>query len=94
MHAWDATTICESSSLTDLPRMPDDFPRIDLSEREDAEHVFALIRKHALRLVKQELSKDGMGEDSEALAACQKSIDGVSVQSREECRPSLTPLSA
>ena len=94
MHAWAATTICESSSLTDSPRMPDDFPRIDLSEREDAEHVFALIRKHALRLVKQELARDGMGEDGEALAACQKSIDGVSAQSREECRPSLTPMSA
>ena len=57
--------------------MPDDFPRIDVSERGDITHVFDAIRRHAVQLVKEELKRDGLGQDSEALAACQKAIDQV-----------------
>jgi len=58
--------------------MPEDFPRIDIAEREDVEHVFEVIKKHANRLVKEELKKDGKDQDTEALMSCQRAIDRVS----------------
>jgi hypothetical protein len=57
--------------------MPNDCPTIDISEKEDAAYFFAQVREHAVKVVKQELARDNLGKDKQALAACQKSIDEV-----------------
>jgi hypothetical protein len=74
-------------TLATTPRgMPDDFPRIEVSEREDVHYLFDLIRKHAIGLVEERLTKDGTSQNSKALRYCEKAVDTVSDVYIYKCR--------
>ncbi|UZJ51351.1 hypothetical protein CBS101457_000671 [Exobasidium rhododendri] len=70
--------------------MPDDFSRIDVSEREDVSYLFELIREHAIGLVKESLKKEGKGEKSRALKYCEKAVDQWIASARSSLEPNLT----
>ncbi|PWN37206.1 uncharacterized protein FA14DRAFT_170083 [Meira miltonrushii] len=55
--------------------MQDDFPKVDLTERGDLDHVLEQIRKHSLALLRDELDKAGQSNDRKVLKTCEETIE-------------------
>lgn len=65
--------------------MQDDFPKVDLTERGDLDHVLEQIRKHSLTLLRDELRKAGQSNDRKVQKTCEETIELVS-DHRERAR--------
>jgi hypothetical protein len=63
--------------VTAITRMPNDCPRINIADKEDAVFFFKQVREHALKLIKHELARDNMSKDKEVMKACRDAIEGV-----------------
>lgn len=57
--------------------MLDDFPKVDLSERGDLDHVLDQIKEYSLSLLQDELNKAGQANDRKARKSCEETIELV-----------------
>jgi hypothetical protein len=74
-----SSSVSEEGLLLHLcSTMQDDFPKVDLSERGDLDHVLEQIRKHSLALLREELRKSGHSSDRKAQKTCEETIELVS----------------